>query len=221
MPQTYREYPVYELALVTYSNARNDGGLVRYQAGDIVEARHPQDGIGLGECHHFLWLRVYGWDSSLMDRLKDEITDKSRADPLYVDEDDPAVIFEKARYCVPLESMIRIMPTFSVERASDSTDIYQPFMTIDHGNIVDFPSASLEVKVNPLIWLPKIVDDVNLLEVMVSQVDEDTILTLPRTMVDPNFADAAIDAGLFLITYPPVHLDGLIFDKFTQRYLYA
>lgn len=169
MPQTYREYPVYELALVTYSNARVDDGMIRYQAGDIVVVRPALDGIGLMEMKDFLWLRIQGWDSALMDRLADEITDKSQSDPLYVDDSiGEPIIYEKARYCIPFETISRVMPGFSVERATDANDAYQPFMVIDEGN-----------------------------------------------------ADDDLDKGLFLSCHPPIDPDGLILDKFTQRYLYA
>jgi hypothetical protein len=222
MPDTYREYPVYDIALVTYSNALTDGGMIRCQAGDIVAVVRALEAVGLKEVTNFLWIRVQGWDSSLMDRLMDSITDVSQADFFQESEIDKTITYEKARFCIPLESLARLVPGFSVERATDPTDIYQPFMVIDHGSIVDFGSTYLDVDVDPYVWLPIIyADEPEVLAAAMAQLTEDSTLTLERTIVEPDFAAAALDAGYFLITQPPVDPDGLIYDKFTQKYLYG
>jgi len=222
MPYTYRDYPPYDIAVATYSNAREDGGLIRYQAGDIVAAVRAIEGIGLADCCEYLWLRVQGWDSSLMDRLMDEITDKTQADPLYADESgQKPIVYEKARFCIPLESMRRILPGFSVERATDTNDVYQPFMNLDQGGIANLGTEPLYVSVDPFEWYPRIIDDPKLLADVMAQLTPESTLTLPRATVEPEFAEAALGTGYFLITYPPIDPDGLIFDKFTQKYLYG
>lgn len=222
MPETYREYPVREIAVVTYSKPHAHNGMMRHEAGDIAEVRKPIGGIGLAECKDFLWLSIQGWDTSLLDRLKDPITDKSQADPLYVDEsEENEIAYEKARYCIPLENMRIVMPDFSIERATDPNDIYQPFMLIDEGNIVDLATTSLSVEVDPFVWYPRIIKNDALLADTISRLTEDSRLTLPRTMVDPEFAESALDAGTFLFARSPIDPNGLIFDKLTQRYLYG
>ena len=221
MPQTYRDYPVYDIAVVAFSNARTDGGMIRYQAGDIVAAVVGLECVGVRACHGFLWLRLQGWDSSLMDRLTDPITDKSQADPLFIDEIAPSVTYEKARFCIPLESMRRILPSFSVERATNPADIYQPFMNIDEGAIANFATTHLTVSVDPVIWLPRLIEEPDVLAAALANLTDDSTLVIERTITEPEFAEAALDAGYFLITHPPIDPDGFIFDKFTQTYLYG
>jgi len=221
MPETYREYPPYDIAIIAYSNALTDGGLIRYQAGDIVAAERAKDGIGFQECRNHLWLRVQGWDSSLMDRLMDSITDKTQADPLYVDELDPEIKYELARFCIPLESLVRILPSFSVERATDPNDVYQPFMMMDHGNVADLGTTPFFVDVDPVIWLPRLIDSPEVLATALANLTPESTLTLERTIVESDFALSVQDTGYFLITHPSIDPDGLIFDKFTQRYLYG
>jgi hypothetical protein len=191
MPYTYREYPVWELGISTYTNPTDSTSVFRIQACDIIEARYPHGGIGapgyiqtkmgledgrivdgpidpLSQGTGVIWIHVYGWDRAWFEKLNTPFWSTALpdiSDPIYSGD---AVPYDKRRYCVPFERLKRVIPGFSVEMAIDFTQTYQPWAVVDMGN-----------------------------------------------------ADNPYDAGRFLAQGAPIYIDGLVYDKLTRRYIYG
>lgn len=121
MGQTNPRYPVMEIALAVEDCASHTGRLrERKRAGDIVAVRQPHYAIGAKERAAYVWLRLEGLEENEMARL---------ADVLVETEDGP--VFDKRRYCVPLDRLAEVLPGFDVGRARDTADTYQPFYNLD------------------------------------------------------------------------------------------
>ena len=115
MGYTNPNYPIFEIALSLEDSAPHTGGTKeRKLAGDIVAIRRPAQAIGIKEAKTYLWLRVQGLEENNMARLTDSIEG-----------------FDKRRYCIPLERLKEIVPTFDITKALDPNVTYQPFLILD------------------------------------------------------------------------------------------
>jgi len=123
MPEAFREYPIREVGIYTVSYADNASGTERIKEGDILTIRKPQGAIGQKEGALILWLLIEGLDSSEMDRLNDRMGDNP--------DDLNAPIFDKRRYCIPLERLFILCPSLNLPRVRDTMDVYQPFLSIE------------------------------------------------------------------------------------------
>lgn len=119
MGQTNPNYPVFEIAISCEHGGTHSGGLKeRKCVGDIIAIRRPAQAIGSKEMSRFLWLRVEGLEENEMARLTDPIEQNGET-------------YDKRRYCIPLERLQAIVPSFNVNRAKDLNDKYQPFLNVD------------------------------------------------------------------------------------------
>lgn len=125
MSETFINYPIREIAISTENSAPLNSGHERKLEGDIVAVRNVSNGIGSGETKKFIWLRVEGLEKLEMDVLIEPLT-----------EEPFETIYDKRRYCIPLERLQKFVPTFDINRAKDATDIYQPFLNIDEDNFL-------------------------------------------------------------------------------------
>ena len=115
MSELNPNYPVMEMAISLVDHAPLESGHERVLAGDIIAVRYPDIGIGLKEAKAFLWIRVEGLEEHELRLLDRSIKG-----------------FDKRRYCIPLEKIKEIRPSFDVDLAMDENIIYQPFLTIDY-----------------------------------------------------------------------------------------
>lgn len=113
MAETYRSYPVVEVALSVQS-LHESAGHERLQEGDIVECRPPSDAVGRLEMSRFLWLRLSGLEGGQYAALSTGVEG-----------------FEKRRYRIPLERLAAVWPGFDVARARDPVEVYQPCLGLD------------------------------------------------------------------------------------------
>lgn len=126
-----RRYATLEVCISTYSRSELSKG-ERAQEGDIVARREPGNGIGTAEAHNFLWLRISGLEELGLWKLTDIFTD-----PPTRPEDRPVVgrryfaLFDKRRFCIPLERLKIVAPWLDLNRVRDRSDPYQPFIPID------------------------------------------------------------------------------------------
>lgn len=119
MGQTFKKYPIYEVALSLEDCAPHTGGTKeRKLAGDIVAFRKPAEAIGLKEMKNFLWLRVEGLEENEMPRL---------VEPVEVG----GQYYDKRGYSIPLERLKKVFPSFDIERALNTDEVYQPFLVLD------------------------------------------------------------------------------------------
>lgn len=121
MPQTYRAYPVVEIALACFTRPG------RVEEGDIVACRAPLGMIGTAEAHQFLWLLVEGLDASGLHRLDQ---------PWYSAYTGPQPAFDanlvgKRRFCIPFRKLQQVHPGFDPGRARNPADLYQPFLPVE------------------------------------------------------------------------------------------
>lgn len=123
------DYPEWELGIFTLARAYNDG-IERVQEGDIVVSRLPVGEMGTSERHRHLWLRIQGWDRGVLERLTDPWYETSVSDPLAEIETQDVQVYAVRRYCIPLTALANIYPALSLNRTTDYTDAYQPFMPI-------------------------------------------------------------------------------------------
>lgn len=135
MPQTYKNYQVWEVAIRAFDASTGS----RVQSGDIVEVRQPTSFVGLKETNNFLWLKLFGLDDTEMEDLKEVIEDQND-------------IFEKRRYSIPLERLVEFFPTFSVSRANDKADFYQPFSVYDHDTLEKLMDNGAPLSVEGLVY---------------------------------------------------------------------
>jgi hypothetical protein len=120
MSELNTNYPVMEIAISLVSYVPLESGHERVIEGDIVAVRKPNTGSGRKEAMIFLWLRVEGLEEAEFDKLTDSIS--SSAGEMY----------DKRRYCIPLEKLIEIHPDFDVDLANDNGVLYQPFLLCDN-----------------------------------------------------------------------------------------
>jgi len=135
MPETFRSFPVAEVAIALRSKPDLIGGS-RIQEGDIVAVRmadnHASRGIGLKEDKLYLWIRIEGWDLNDFSRL----TAKTKEPPDDFDQLEPPggtepTPYDKRRYCIPLERLKIVMPSLDMEKARDLGVAHQPGLPFD------------------------------------------------------------------------------------------
>ena len=128
MGQTVRQTKTYEVVLAVEDCSSLASGHERKLCGDIIGFRPvdaPQAGmVGSAERNRYVWVLL-------------ELTDEEAgiiSQPVVggVDQDGRVIeYFDKRRYCIPLERLEKIVPSFNPARAKDSGDIYQPFCLLD------------------------------------------------------------------------------------------
>lgn len=132
MGETNPTYPVREIALSLEDCApHTDGTKERKLSGDIIVCRVPSQGIGREEAQRFLWLRLDGLEEGQFARLTDAVSDPSGPSLSDLPDGTPIVVFDKRRYCIPLDRLAQASPGFDVAQALDSTARYQPFLNVD------------------------------------------------------------------------------------------
>jgi hypothetical protein len=85
-----------------------------------VAVRKPNVGIGAKETKSYLWLRVEGLEEGEFPKLVNYIMDSTSN-----------IIYDKRRYCIPLEKLKENYPDFDIDLALDQDTIYQPFLLLD------------------------------------------------------------------------------------------
>lgn len=143
MPETFNEYIEWEIAISTQSYSPLASGHERVQEGDIVTIRRPLGYIGTKESSLFIWLRIEGEDTSVMEAFRhpEFLPDTdTRSDSF----GDPLVYYDKKRFRIPLERLKEILPRFDLDRARDPLDDYQPFLPIDEDDFhhLDSPAPA-------------------------------------------------------------------------------
>jgi len=114
-------YPVMEIAISLVSYAPLASGHERVIEGDIVAVRKPDEGIGREEAMNFLWMRVEGLEESEFVKLTDYVVDSTSN-----------IVYDKRRYCIPLEKLVEADPEFDLELALEDEFMYQPFLFVDY-----------------------------------------------------------------------------------------
>lgn len=123
MGETNPTYPDREIAISMEEADDNPSGTERKKRGDIIASRPAGSYIGAQEGKKYIWLRVDGLEANEYGEF---------AMPVYEPDDpDSGVIFDKRRYCIPLERITELYPAFNTARAVDLNDFYQPFFLID------------------------------------------------------------------------------------------
>jgi len=125
MSDTNPIYPPVEVAISTV-NSTDLAAHERKKEGDIMAVRLVGEWIGVGtkEISQRLWLRVEGLEHYESMHLID----------LNHDPDPDGEIFEKRRYCIPLDRLKEVYPALDIARVRDTADAYQPFLTLDGDN---------------------------------------------------------------------------------------
>ncbi len=165
MPETFRDYPVYELTLALFSKRDRQGEHI--QEGDIVDAYPAGDVIGMGrkEIKLFMRIRVEGWDSSQYGRLNTHLTEP----PDDFDEIDPEPPkYDKRRYCVPLDRLNKVLPSLDLAKARDPNVIHQPGMPVDTDDPHDYLEGAemRPLPIEGLVWdkvLGEFINDLGLI----------------------------------------------------------
>ena len=134
MPETYRAYPVFEVALAVASKSSLASGHERVQEGDIVATRREYTGVGLKEAAEFLWLRLTGLDESVVARL---------TDPSGIEEEEGLYVtfYDKRRYCIPLDRLAEVAPHLDLDSVRDTSQEYQPGLPLDEDDYTYIPGA--------------------------------------------------------------------------------
>lgn len=114
-------YPTMEIAISLVSYAPLTSGHERIIEGDIVAVRKPDQGIGREEAMNFMWMRVEGLEEHEFHKLTD-----------YIEDSTSHIVYDKRRYCIPLEKIYEIDPDFDVDAALEEKHIYQPFLFVDY-----------------------------------------------------------------------------------------
>ncbi|PIQ23120.1 hypothetical protein COW64_25825 [bacterium (Candidatus Blackallbacteria) CG18_big_fil_WC_8_21_14_2_50_49_26] len=118
MPQTFRRYGVWEVAL-SARDEPNNGVHERVQAGDIIAIRRQLGYVGRKERSSVVWILLTGLDDSDMYPL------------IHPVEEGNDVFFDKRRYCIPLTRLKQAFPSLDMARITDRQDAYQPFCLLD------------------------------------------------------------------------------------------
>lgn len=143
MPETFREYPVVEVAILVRGNVPLPSGHERAQEGDIIVSRRPFGWIGRGERTRLLWFLLDGLDWNeivALDIVNTEPIDSGIIDP-------NEIVHDKRRYSVPMDRLKEVASFLDLARVRDTTDTYQPFLNLDGdtGEILPSPRASFYI----------------------------------------------------------------------------
>ncbi len=142
MPGTYKKYPIMELTICLEPHKNLASGHERCQEGDIINVRTPKIGTGLGVPKTHLKILVEGLEVSGFDRLKEPIASG-------MDDNDDIIkpIFDKRRYCIPLDRL-----NLDLNRARDKNDVYQPYILTDTDEPYVFLDSSKVFSVYGLVF---------------------------------------------------------------------
>jgi hypothetical protein len=139
-----REYPTLEVAIQTVDYADDRGGEC-VKAGDIVVIRRPLGLIGTADRARRLWLLIDGLEEEQRARLVERPMPEMRERVIEIPDEEPIVEeylarFDKRRYAIPLERLKEVYPLLDLEKLTDSSVEYQPFMAldIDTGEVVSW-----------------------------------------------------------------------------------
>jgi|SRR3990167_179690 len=136
MGYTNHNYPVMEIAISCEHGGTHTGGTKeRKCVGDIIAIRRPAQAVGRLEQSGYLWLRIEGLEENEMARLTDPIEGH-----------------DKRRYCIPLDRLAQVVPSFNVARARDLADKYQPFLGVDEDPPFRFICSERPFNVHGLVW---------------------------------------------------------------------
>jgi hypothetical protein len=126
MGLTNHKYPTVEIAICLTDHADHDNE--RAKIGDIIAVRKPLGQIGTKEMSRFLWLQIEGLEENEFVRLRESVYGES------------SKLYDKRRYCIPLERLKKLFPSLDVNRCKDPDDKYQPFepMEEDKGYTLTF-----------------------------------------------------------------------------------
>jgi hypothetical protein len=108
-------------------------GMPMLEQGDIVAIRPVTGYVGMRELHSVVWLLIEGRDNQEMS----ELAAKWYAE--YDKDGNPAsgaVLLAQRRYCIPLERLKDVVPTFDMNKSSDPNVLYQPFLPVDPDNAI-------------------------------------------------------------------------------------
>lgn len=127
---------IIEVAICTDNLLDHSGG-ERAKEGDIVAVRIPGTKIGTKEGKLFLWLRL------------DNVTFE---DYLLVQRiEEGGALYDKRRYCIPFSRLEQLDSNFSLSRARDQNDMYQPYLTVDE-ETYEFVSVGNIFQVQGLVY---------------------------------------------------------------------
>lgn len=126
MGYTNRKFISKEIAILTeeYPDHDTERGCV----GDIIVVRHKHGVIGLKEATNLIWLRVDGFEENDYEPLMYSNLDVSWD---FKGQEPDIIRFDKRRFCIPLKRLKQLFPSFDIDRAKDTEDAYQPFITMD------------------------------------------------------------------------------------------
>lgn len=128
---------------IALQNEPDDPGGERMKEGDIIVLRPQATGIGSKETKIFLWLRLEGLFTRIeFDPLKESI---------YEPDEDTGVRYDKRRYCIPFARLQIVDPSFDINRARDSADLYQPYLVTDAEDYT-FVSTNPPFQVSGLVY---------------------------------------------------------------------
>lgn len=126
------KYPITQINIFLENRPNHQEGRDTAKEGDIITVKQFEERAryaGIKVRSRRLFLMVEGLERAAMLRLKERYID-----PYPVDKSDPMWDTEnygKRRYCIPLERIKELFPTFDIDRAKDLNDEYQPFLTLD------------------------------------------------------------------------------------------
>jgi len=125
---------IYEIAISTISKEPLNGHQ-RVQEGDIVEIRTPRGYVGKKEMENFLWIKA---------ELPEELVANYRN---YTLDKTGTVIAgqRKFKFNIALDGLKTALPNFSVEKARDSKEKYQPFLGINTSTGLSTKSATVDL----------------------------------------------------------------------------
>lgn len=127
---------IIEVAICTDNLLDHSGG-ERAKEGDIVAVRIPGTKIGTKEGKLFLWLRL------------DNVTFEDYLLVQRIEED--GTLYDKRRYCIPFSRLEQLDSNFSLSRARDQNDMYQPYLTVDE-ETYEFVSVGNIFQVQGLVY---------------------------------------------------------------------
>lgn len=123
-----KKYPVFEIGVlaINYPDHTPNG---RAKMGDIITSRIPIHYVmGTGVWRDRIRLMVEGVEEDEIPFLQTSNWDSDYRN------DEGVNAFDKRRFCVPLHRLKETFPSFNLNRAKDTNDIYQPFMLLDEDN---------------------------------------------------------------------------------------
>jgi hypothetical protein len=98
------------------------------EQGDIAAIRPIIGFVGTREIKPYVWLLLHGLDDQLMTELSAKWFDEYDMDGAPVPG---AALLAQRRYCIPLDRLQAVVPTFAPDQAADPREIYQPFLPVD------------------------------------------------------------------------------------------